>query len=151
LELILWEVEVKFFGIFPPLCNSNCSLLLLYWWLNKDEYMLKVYFLNVGHGNCTIIEHESGNVTMIDINNGTEIDEESAEEIVEQLGYQLEQLIKIIESSNLTPYEILQKAGYTTTLTNPIQFYTQKFGTKEIFLYIQTHPDMDHLRGLVAL
>lgn len=113
--------------------------------------MVKIHFLNVGHGDCTIMEHESGNITMIDINNGNEIDEESAAEIVEQLGYQPEALIKAIETSNLTPYEILQKAGYTRTLTNPVEFYKNNFGIQDIFRYIQTHPDMDHLRGLVAL
>ena len=31
---------------------------------------MKIHFLNVGHGDCTIIEHDSGRITMIDINNG---------------------------------------------------------------------------------
>ncbi len=31
--------------------------------------MVKIHFLNVGHGDCTIIEHHIGNITMIDINN----------------------------------------------------------------------------------
>jgi len=113
--------------------------------------MIKIHFLNVGHGDCTIIEHESGNKTMIDINNGEEIDEESATEIIEQLGYSGEDLIKTIEKTQETPNEILQKAGYVNTLTNPIQFYKQNYGTSSIFRYIQTHPDLDHMRGLVGL
>lgn len=113
--------------------------------------MVKVHFLNVGHGDCTLIEHESGNITMIDINNGDELDEESAAEITEQLGYTRESLIKAIDQQQLTPYEILQKAGYTRTLTNPVEFYKGTYGNKAIFRYIQTHPDLDHMRGLVAL
>ncbi len=31
--------------------------------------MLKIHFLNVGKGNCTIIEHPSGNISIIDIDN----------------------------------------------------------------------------------
>jgi competence protein ComEC len=31
--------------------------------------MLRIHFLNVGHGDCTIISHPSGRLTMIDINN----------------------------------------------------------------------------------
>jgi hypothetical protein len=46
----------------------------------------KIHILNVGHGSCTLIEHPSGRLTMIDINNGTEIDEDSYSEIASQLG-----------------------------------------------------------------
>ena len=36
--------------------------------------MLRVHFLNVGHGDCTIIKHHSGRLTMIDINNSQDYD-----------------------------------------------------------------------------
>ena len=29
--------------------------------------MAKIHFLNVGHGDCTVIEHNNGNLTVIDI------------------------------------------------------------------------------------
>ena len=47
--------------------------------INK-ETKARIHFLNVNEGDCTIIEHESGRITMIDIcagnlveNNATEI------------------------------------------------------------------------------
>ena len=44
---------------------------------------LRIHFLNVGHGDCTIIEHPSGRLTVIDINNGEYIDYDSYKEIKE--------------------------------------------------------------------
>jgi competence protein ComEC len=42
--------------------------------------MLRVHFLNVGHGECTIIEHPSGRLTMVDINNSQDYDQDSLTE-----------------------------------------------------------------------
>jgi hypothetical protein len=44
--------------------------------------MLRIHFLNVGHGDCTIISHPSGRLTMIDINNSQDYDEESFNELL---------------------------------------------------------------------
>jgi beta-lactamase superfamily II metal-dependent hydrolase len=47
--------------------------------------LLRVHFLNVGHGDCTIIEHPSGRLTMIDINNSQEFDAKTfADELAEE-------------------------------------------------------------------
>lgn len=47
--------------------------------------LLRVHFLNVGHGDCTIIEHPSGRLTMIDVNNSQEFDSATfAEELAEE-------------------------------------------------------------------
>ena len=47
--------------------------------------MLRVHFLNVGHGYCTIIKHPSGRLTMIDVNNSQDFDAETfAEELEEE-------------------------------------------------------------------
>lgn len=47
--------------------------------------MLRLHFLNVGHGDCTIIEHPSGRLTMVDINNSQKFDAETfAEELAEE-------------------------------------------------------------------
>ena len=43
--------------------------------------MLKVHFLNVGHGDCTIIEHSNGNLTVIDINNAKDLDITTQQEL----------------------------------------------------------------------
>jgi hypothetical protein len=48
----------------------------------KGKSMLRIHFLNVGHGDCTIISHPSGRLTMIDINNCQDYDEESFKELL---------------------------------------------------------------------
>ena len=76
--------------------------------------MLKIDFLNVGKGNCTIIKFPSEKITIIDIDN-SKIDDEN---------------------------DILQ---------DPIDFLDKKYPEKEIFRFILTHPDMDHMSGIDEL
>jgi hypothetical protein len=42
---------------------------------------VRVHFLNVGHGDSTIIEHASGRLSLININSGSALDPESAKEL----------------------------------------------------------------------
>jgi competence protein ComEC len=42
---------------------------------------LKIHFLNVGHGDCTIIQFPSGRIAMIDINDSCVLDEDTEEEL----------------------------------------------------------------------
>lgn len=74
---------------------------------------VQIHFLNVGKGNCTIIEHVSGRISMIDIDNSTIADKENK-------------------------------------LTDPINYYKdKKYGN--LFRFILTNPDMDHMSGLDEL
>jgi competence protein ComEC len=41
----------------------------------KRHYMLKIHFLNVGKGNCTIIDFPSGHLTVVDTDNSRNTDE----------------------------------------------------------------------------
>jgi beta-lactamase superfamily II metal-dependent hydrolase len=75
---------------------------------------LKIHFLNVGNGDCTIIELPDGNLMMIDIFNGNNF-------------------------------------NYYSKTINPITYLKNNFKTKEIYRYIQTHPEMDHMDGLNEL
>ena len=43
--------------------------------------MLKIHFLNVGHGDCTLLEFPSGRTTLIDINNSKVVDKKTEEEL----------------------------------------------------------------------
>src|SRR5690349_1999769 len=114
--------------------------------------MVKIHFLNVGHGDCTIIEHASGNLTMIDINNADQLDEDSRKELAEAYGitgaaYDLGRfLTKDFNLSFRKTY--LQPKGYDVELTDPVNYYLQRWKGKSIFRFIATHPDLDHLRGL---
>lgn len=58
--------------------------------------MLKIHFLNVGHGDCTLLEFPSGRTTLIDINNSKVVDEETEKEL----------------ASNSNKYNQYQSMGY---------------------------------------
>lgn len=144
---------------------------------------LTIHFLNVGHGDCTIIEHPSGRISVIDINNGSCVDKNTYDEIINELrssdvlgglavgglaglavasknpllmGAALATSLLLADDDSL--YEDtakLEKRGYARAITNPIEYledlYTYRQKERTIFRYIQTHPDMDHMRGLRAL
>lgn len=116
--------------------------------------MAKIHFLNVGHGDCTIIEHGNGNLSMIDINNGTELDNDSTEAVLKAYSRNpqdyMQKFIKWKVRGAQT-MKILAEAGYEIELTNPIEFLNENYPGQPIFRYIQTHPDFDHMRGLAAL
>jgi competence protein ComEC len=72
--------------------------------------ILRIHFLDVGHGDCTIIEHPSGRITVIDLN----------------------------------------ETNYKFCILY-IRALLSKRNSNIIHRYIQTHPDMDHIRGISKL
>lgn len=103
--------------------------------------MFKVHFLNVGHGDCAIIEFPNRKM-MIDINNGQAIDETTKNELIESLSIsQVDLMFKSFD-------RILSEKGYP--LTNPIQ-YIKNLGITSFFRFVLSHPHMDHMTGLDAL
>ena len=113
---------------------------------------MKVHFLNVGHGDCTIIEHASGRLTMIDINNGDDLDSTSAAEIAEETSSSVDNLLlPFAEAIGQKRASILATAGYDVSLVNPVEFLLEHYPGRPIFRYVQSHPDLDHMRGLRAL
>lgn len=85
-----------------------------------------VHFLNVNEGDCILVEHPSGNNTVIDISNAEKID-------------------NIFESTSL-----LGNYNQKNYPVNPIKYLSDR-GVKTIFRFILTHPDMDHMDGIKAL
>lgn len=113
---------------------------------------MKIHFLNVGHGDCTVIEHPSGHLTMIDINNGDDLDAWSASEIAEETSSPYDNLmLPLAETTGMRRAGILKTAGYEIGLTNPIEFLASHYPGRPLFRYVQSHPDLDHMRGLAAL
>lgn len=110
---------------------------------------LKVHFLNVGHGDCIVVKHASGRITLIDINNGSELDTESLLEVSSELppryGGALGLRGMVLNKSQL------QLRGYNIETTNPIEFISKRYPGTGIIRYIQSHPHMDHMRGIAAL
>ena len=82
------------------------------------------HFLNVGKGNCTIIDFPSGRLSVIDIDDSRALS-------------QNEKLAMLLEKK--------------ASLTNPIDYIVSKFADREIFRFILTHPDMDHMSGIKRL
>ena len=97
--------------------------------------MVTIHFLNVKQGDCSIIRHNSGHVTVIDVCNAKPPYVQTEKLIAEMA--QLERGI----SGNF------QQKKYPV---NPIS-YLKDHNIDGIFRYIQTHPDMDHMDGIKAL
>lgn len=82
-----------------------------------------IHFLNVNEGDCNIIQHDTGHVTVIDVCNGN-----AKEDIV-------------LEYSNHRQKE---------HPVDPIS-YLSGLEIDSIFRFILTHPDMDHMDGIQNL
>lgn len=112
--------------------------------------MLKIHFLNVGHGDCCIVEFiDNSRIAMIDINRTSEMDENSAKEIYESLSNSLASQLLLASNSRIT-YGMLEKAGYDIKLQDPLE-YLRDYKINSIFRFISTHPHMDHLSGFYEL
>src|SRR4051812_42735751 len=98
------------------------------------------HFLNVGHGDCTIIEHASGRLTMIDINNSKSLPESDEDALAWQAGVSLQ----AFRASTTRTWEDY----YRSLLVDPFEYYQERWPGRGIFRYVQTHPDMDHMSGL---
>jgi len=110
----------------------------------------KAHFLNVGHGDCTILEHSSGRVSVIDIHNGSELDDESEKEVLSELHWP-NTIFGVIEKGRLSKNEMLERAGYNIPRTNPVEYLKINLRVGSVFRFILTHPDLDHMRGFAAL
>jgi len=91
-----------------------------------------LHFLNVGQGDCTIIQHISGRCSVIDI-----CSDNYQPEFSEVLSHVLAQKAK--GNFRMCDYK-----------TNPIM-YLKRLGISSIWRFILTHPEMDHLDGFDAL
>lgn len=107
---------------------------------------LSIHFLNVGHGDCTIIEHPSGRITMVDINNSKSLPDDDIDALAEQVGISK----SLFAAAGFGPVGFRSwEDYYKSLLVDPTDFFKDTFGSwRSIFRYVQTHPDMDHLSGL---
>ena len=94
--------------------------------------MPTLHFLNVRNGDCSIIQHASGRVTVIDVCNA------SAPHDTGTASFGAFRAEDRAVSGNS------QQKRYPA---NPIA-YLVEHGVSSVFRYIQTHPDMDHLDGI---
>ena len=99
--------------------------------------MSRIHFLNVQNGDCNIIEHNSNRITMIDVCC-------ARKEIIKDECSQEDTGI-IMNSSLSGNYRQKEHPD------NPIEYLKYVIKRNDIFRYIQTHPDMDHMDGLKDL
>jgi beta-lactamase superfamily II metal-dependent hydrolase len=92
--------------------------------------MASVHFLNVSPGDCTVIQHGSNRVSMIDMCDGN----------IQTGGLNF---LKEAASYGARPKG---NFGMCNRPTNPVS-YLQKLGITSIFRFALTHPDMDHMDG----
>jgi beta-lactamase superfamily II metal-dependent hydrolase len=100
--------------------------------------MPRLHFINVSPGDCTLIQHASGRVTMIDICDGY-VDVAAVRE-------------KLAMENSLATMFNRPRGNFAMCEypTNPIH-YARSLGIGDIFRFILSHPDMDHMDGLDAL
>jgi beta-lactamase superfamily II metal-dependent hydrolase len=104
--------------------------------------MLRIHFLNVGHGDCTIVKHPSGHITVIDINNSQKFDKATFEEAVQENMHRGMTYNSAVAEADLEAER---------ELTDPIEFLKTTYPGETPFRFILTHPDLDHMRGLKNL
>src|SRR5712692_5697364 len=113
---------------------------------------LTVHFLNVGQGDCTIIEFPSGRIGIVDIDNLRVLDPDTRKELLEEYHASRDYLIAkalndLSGARRNLDEEFIRKAE--ETLTDPLAYYDTHVGAdKDVFRFIITHPDMDHMTGI---
>lgn len=98
--------------------------------------MAQLHVVNVSPGDCTVIRHNSGRYTVMDICSGNMTSEPTTSSLTKAT-----QISEAKPSGNF---------GMCNRLTNPIS-YLRNLGVKKIFRFILSHPDMDHMDGLDTL
>jgi competence protein ComEC len=107
--------------------------------------MAIIHFLNVLEGDCNIIEHDSGRLTMIDVSNAyNDIDTEE-EKKVQASKEREERRLRTQVPTGRVNYKQKEKPD------NPILYLRKLIKPSEIFRFIITHPDMDHIDGIKDL
>ena len=88
------------------------------------------HFLNVKDGDCSIIEHGSGNVSVIDVCNAEKVTTPMSD-------LELKSITERVSGN-------FQQKKHPV---NPVE-YLNKFNISSVFRFILTHPDMDHMDGI---
>lgn len=111
--------------------------------------MIKIHFLNVGHGDCIVVENRAtSRNTVIDINRSSKMDDSSYGEVSESLNGLA--FSSYFAPGGIAPTLTLESKGYEIKLADPID-YMKRNGLTNIQRFISTHPHMDHISGLKAL
>lgn len=127
----------------------------------KPNNRLEVHFLNVDHGDCTIIRHpgdqhrKKGRITFVDINDWKDKQPSDQAESIAGLSRHLDDLyLNTGYSSGLRLKQQISEEDYAENyLDDPLAYFDDEVRERgqDIWRFICTHPDMDHLSGLDRL
>lgn len=113
---------------------------------------LKVHFLNVGRGDCTIIEFPSGRIGIVDIDNLKALDPDTERELLSAYREDMNYLFRLAIGQSSWQLEQDFLSRQRAKLTDPLAYYDANIGANTpIWRFIVTHPDMDHMSGLYRL
>lgn len=104
---------------------------------------MEIHFLNVGEGDCSIIEHDSGRISMIDICCGNIKEEQQIVKEAKRTCFAIDEEVKIRGDFKQRLYPV-----------NPINWLGAELNRDKnlkFFRFIATHPHMDHLDGIKKL
>lgn len=104
--------------------------------------MATIHFLNVLEGDCNIIQHNSGRTTVIDVSNAYN-DEDTPEEKAVKASREREEMRK---RTNVPSNKVDYRQKHNPD--NPIVYLKENVGTRDIFRFVISHPDMDHMDGI---
>jgi len=107
--------------------------------------MPTIHFLNVLEGDCNIIQHGSGRITVMDVSNAYNDEDTPEEKAVKASRQRQEMRNRTNVPSNKIDY------GQKRTPDNPIVYLKENLGVDSIFRFIISHPDMDHIDGIKDL
>lgn len=107
--------------------------------------MARIHFLNVLEGDCNIIQHDKGRTTVIDVSNAY-----NEQDTPEEKAARESEVREMRRNRTQVP---TGKVDYKQKLSpdNPIIYLRDRLKIKDIFRFIITHPDMDHLDGIKDL
>lgn len=102
------------------------------------------HFLNVLRGDCSVIQHGTGHVTVVDVFNAQKYSTLSESES------ELSALRSLLAEVRTTSASLTGNFNQKEHPVNPIS-YLRSFGVDSIFRFMLTHPDMDHMGGIKDL
>ena len=98
---------------------------------------MEIHYLNVDEGDCSIVKHDSGRISMIDICCGN-------------ISTSKTESVKNAVAGSQEGMGILGNFNQKEHPVNPLE-WLRYISNDRIFRFILTHPDMDHMDGIKAL
>ncbi|GAA0465609.1 hydrolase [Halococcus dombrowskii] len=122
---------------------------------------LEIHFLNVDHGDCSIIRHpgdehrSKGRISFVDINDWKD---KQSEDYAEGIAG-LEESMSDLKAKQSGQHRFSSKGQISEDeyaekyLDNPVEYFQSEVSemNQNIWRFICTHPDMDHISGLDRL